>query len=187
MLQEQVRNRWLNRIFGVRGEIDKVRLVKGVNFLYQLAGLKSPEIVYAQSPMGCVLCDSIVSRLLRSDSVWASVKDSVRASVWASVSDSVKVMSLCGNIGDYGWVAFFNYFEEIGVLKHRGFRKFRSLLESNVYDMTQRNGVVCVCGMPVLLERDDRGRLHSEVGMAIQWPDGWGVYALNGVRLSEKL
>ena len=36
---------------------------------------------------------------------------------------------------------------------------------------------------PCRLLRDDRNRLHSEDGMAIKYPDGWGVYAIHGVRV----
>ncbi len=31
------------------------------------------------------------------------------------------------------------------------------------------------------------GQLHRDGGLAIVWPDGWGVYALNGVRVPEAL
>lgn len=33
------------------------------------------------------------------------------------------------------------------------------------------------------LNRDDRGRLHSETGPAVAYPDGWAIYASHGVRL----
>jgi hypothetical protein len=37
------------------------------------------------------------------------------------------------------------------------------------------------------LHRDDRGRLHNEKGMAARYRDGWGVWAIHGVRLSERI
>ena len=39
----------------------------------------------------------------------------------------------------------------------------------------------------VVLHRDFRGRLHNECDMAVKYRDGWGVYALNGVRVPEWL
>jgi hypothetical protein len=34
-----------------------------------------------------------------------------------------------------------------------------------------------------ILERDERGRLHSLTGPACAYPDGWGIYAVHGVRV----
>ena len=46
---------------------------------------------------------------------------------------------------------------------------------------------VMVCARPSYIGRDARGRLHSEEGMAIRYPDGWGLYVLNGVRMEQEL
>ena len=34
-----------------------------------------------------------------------------------------------------------------------------------------------------ILERDERGRLHCVTGPACAYPDGWGIYAVHGVRV----
>jgi hypothetical protein len=36
-----------------------------------------------------------------------------------------------------------------------------------------------------ILNRDERGRLHSVTGPAVMYPDGWAIYAMHGVRVSE--
>ena len=38
---------------------------------------------------------------------------------------------------------------------------------------------------PQVINLDNRLRLHSEDGLAIRYPDGWGVYAWHGVRVPE--
>lgn len=38
---------------------------------------------------------------------------------------------------------------------------------------------------PVELHLDPNGRLHNTEGMALRYPDGFGVYAINGVRIHE--
>lgn len=40
---------------------------------------------------------------------------------------------------------------------------------------------------PVLLERDERGRLHNANGPCLQYRDGWSWYAWHGVSVPEKL
>lgn len=37
-----------------------------------------------------------------------------------------------------------------------------------------------------MLHRNMRGQLHCDGGMAVKYPDGWGVYALNGVRMKAE-
>ena len=37
------------------------------------------------------------------------------------------------------------------------------------------------------LHRNANHQLHNECGMAVKYPDGWGLYALNGVRVPEWL
>lgn len=39
---------------------------------------------------------------------------------------------------------------------------------------------------PVKISRDERGNAHCEDGMAIEYSDGWGVFAIGGVRVNEK-
>ncbi|MBV9258498.1 MAG: hypothetical protein JO215_10810 [Ktedonobacteraceae bacterium] len=39
---------------------------------------------------------------------------------------------------------------------------------------------------PLLLARDEAGRLHSETGKCVEYRDGWGFYAWHGVLVPEK-
>ena len=47
------------------------------------------------------------------------------------------------------------------------------------------NGVVIFTDRPVSLMRDDDGRLHHESSMAIEYSDGFGVWAWHGVLVPE--
>lgn len=40
---------------------------------------------------------------------------------------------------------------------------------------------------PLTIKKDSNGRLHSENGLAISWPDGWGLYMWHGTRVSQKI
>jgi hypothetical protein len=44
-----------------------------------------------------------------------------------------------------------------------------------------------VCERPRYIGRDDRGQLHSDERMAIEYPDGWGLYFLHGVKFPKDL
>jgi hypothetical protein len=44
---------------------------------------------------------------------------------------------------------------------------------------------VMVCERPTHIDRDAQGRLHSLTRQAIEWPDGWGIYRVNGVTVPD--
>jgi hypothetical protein len=44
-------------------------------------------------------------------------------------------------------------------------------------------GSVVLCDRPSRLERDGQGRLHSAAGPAVEYPDGWTLWAWHGVRV----
>jgi hypothetical protein len=46
------------------------------------------------------------------------------------------------------------------------------------------NDFVMVCERPEVIHLEN-GRLHSDHEMAIHWPDGWGLYFLDGVRFEK--
>ena len=128
------------------------------------------------------------------DSVWNSVKVSVWASVGNSVRDSVRDSELnyqqvgdFGNIGDFGWVAYYEYFTQIGVLNNKKFNQFQSLIESGVYDMLQYENLCIVCPLPVYISRNSEGRLHSLDNSAIRWKDDYEQHYIQGVFITPIL
>ena len=91
----------------------------------------------------------------------------------------------------YWGVAFVNFFFDVCKLKlskdimDRALA-YRKVCESVNYIWANRDFVM-VCARPVHIDKDEQGRLHSEFRMAIQYPDGWGLYMWHGVKVSEKI
>ena len=63
---------------------------------------------------------------------------------------------------------------------------YRKVCESVNYIWPNRDFVM-VCARPVKINRNSLGRLHKDGGMAISYPDGWGLYYLNGVKVTKYL
>lgn len=63
---------------------------------------------------------------------------------------------------------------------------YQKLLTSVNYFWTNKHFVM-VCARPIRIARNDDGQLHSDQVKAIEYPDGWGLYALDGVILTEAL
>lgn len=65
-------------------------------------------------------------------------------------------------------------------------RAYAAMSETGCYQWMNKDFCLS-CARPVTLLRDDRGRLHSDAGMAIAWPDGWGLWMIHGVRVTEQI
>jgi hypothetical protein len=95
-------------------------------------------------------------------------------------------------VGGWYWgVAFVSFFFDICKLKlskdimERALA-YRKVCESVNY-IWPNSDFVMVCERPTKINRDAQGRLHSITEMAIEYPDGWGLYYINGVQFDYEL
>ncbi len=131
------------------------------------------------------------------ESVWASVRESVwasvRESVWASVRDSVVTSvrdSVWDSVGQHfeaGWLSFYSYFLDVCNLRDcKRLSPLMRIAESSGWWIPRRN-VVLFSERPIRCEVNARKVLHSDGKMAIEYSDGFGVYANDGVRLPAEI
>ncbi len=156
---------------------DRTSAEEGIMLAYHLAGLSPPrKIVWCDSPLSQGLTRTIVLGLAENTEV--KVGDSVRDSVWDS----------CYGQHDANWLAFYDYFSEVCGLSEETqkltglWRIAKSanwwLPHQHICWVSERHHTLC---------RDDRGRLHCENGPALQYPDGWGIWAWHGVFVSQDM
>jgi len=93
---------------------------------------------------------------------------------------SFESFSAYGNISDYGWVSFYDFFSQIGVIDHKDFHSFKELLGSGIYDMIQLAGFCIVSALPTKIVRNNFGRPHNPTESAIVFADGYTQYYING-------
>jgi hypothetical protein len=126
------------------------------------------------------------------DQVWAQVGAQVRDQVRAQVGDQVRdqvgdqVGTAVWGQHDAGWLAFYDFFGRAYKLK--GTKRLEGLNEvarSAGWWWPFRNAVI-LTERPISLARDDEGRLHSESGAALLYSDGWGIWSVHGVRVSQQ-
>jgi len=125
-------------------------------------------------------------------SVWDSVRDSVEDSVRDSVEDSVRA-SVGDSVGDsvYGqqeasWLGFYEFFRnELNLINQT--EKLKGLIELSKHAgwFLPHKEICWVSERHCLLNRDDKGRLHSLNQPSVLYPDGWSIYAVHGVRVPE--
>ena len=183
------------------GPADRPSADRAIGMMYAGGGLAAPKIVWCGSPLGNGLARAVIdgSRL---DRVGASVRDSVGASAWDSVGASVRASvrasvgaSVWDSVGDSGygqhdadWLAFYRYFNEvIGLVeKTAPLVGMWELAESAGWWLPHEH-ICWISERPVALHRDAQGRLHAADRLAIEYPDGWGVYAWHGVRVPARV
>lgn len=156
-LTSVVRDKWLKQFFTPK-RIDEDRLKQGLTFLYELVDRPAPKISIVESPMQ-------VKKLLGSE-----------------YGDALLRLDL-----DYGWVAFYDFFQEIGIVKSTNFDRFKDLLISGVYDIaTAQDECICI-QPPLFIRRDEEHNLHSLDGPAVEWGDGFQQFFISGVSFDQSL
>ena len=128
------------------------------------------------------------------DNVRANVWDKVGANVGANVRDNVRANvganleyqspSSYVNYSDSGWVAFYDFFTEIGVLSFKDFNKYKDLIKNGVYYSVMFQGVCIVSRPPSYVIQNNDNQLHNVNGKAIKFRGNYGFYSVRGVIVS---
>src|SRR3990167_9173131 len=121
------------------------------------------------------------------DSVGDSVRNSVGASVWDSVRDSVWASvggGFCYGSHDASWLAFYEFFlneldlkccEKLAPMMHTAMHCGWWLPYENMVIASEKPSGIHLLG----------ARIHRDGGPAVLYRDGFSVWALNGVRVSQ--
>ena len=181
---------------------DRPKAERAIKLMYEAGGKKPPaKIVWCGSPLSQGLVRAIILdkkadsvsvgasvRASVMDSVGASVRASVGDSVWDSVGDSVRDSLGASVYGqhDVSWLAFYRYFHDNVSLVDQTSKLggLWMLAESAGWAIPHEN-ICWVSERHCVLERNEQGRLHCVSGPAVAYPDGWSIYAVNGVRVPE--
>ncbi len=137
--------------------------------------------------------------------VWVSVRDSVWASVRASVKDSVLDLdsvwvfvrsfvldSVWDSIGAWYWaddLATANVFADVGLLpkeKIKELEGWKRILETQRLGVLTKDIAIAYILPAPIIRRNSRGFLHSDTNPAVQWGKS-GLYFLNGVYFPKEL
>jgi len=132
------------------------------------------------------------------DAVYDAVGVAVGGAVDDAVLGAVKKIAwhnwLGGQFCVGGWwgsPSFVSFFTDICGLELSADIKerqiaYRKICESVNYFWCNANFVM-VCARPTKISLNSKGQLHCDGAKAIEYPDGWGLYMLNGVKVPEYL
>ena len=122
----------------------------------------------------------------------ANIGENIRANIRANINNTklekIETYSWCQH--DINWIAYHKYFEKYGLLPYdENFKIFDiwyDLACSCGWCYTFKN-IVFVCEKPNKLELNERGQLHKDGGMALEYSDGYGLHMLNGIAVPKYL
>jgi hypothetical protein len=119
--------------------------------------------------------------------VWQPVAEPLRIAIAANngiLQTGVQQWNCSFGLHDAPWIAYYDFLARAGVIGGEPLEPVRSLAEHCGWWWPYEN--LCLLSeRPNILKRDNRGRLHNENGMAVGFPDGWGLYAWNGILVPE--
>ena len=124
--------------------------------------------------------------------LWANLGANLRANLRANLGANLVAnlgklnyitTSYYGNISDFGWTCFYDFIntELIPSYELELWTKWKQLIDSNVYDTIQMDGLCVVMSMPKIVHINENKRLHCENGPCVEWKDGYKGYAWNGI------
>lgn len=167
---------------------DKKAVKAWVDMMYSLINKKNPKIIYIKSPLWAQYLANILTNKKLQKQI--NTGSEVWSEVWSEVgSEKLKWFPFAsyGNTTDYWWIAFYDYFESIGINIWKASEKFhifRDMILGWVYDMIQFENYCIVVELPEYYHKKNK-RLHSEKWPAIRFKDGYELYRLNWIKIKN--
>ena len=171
-----IRDEWLR--CGLSTEPANRQLAEeGVREAYRAAGLEPPALmIWLDSPMAGAYGQAILQTIpMPKAQVWAQVGDQVGAQVNRSAYGS----------SDMGWVAWFKAMQAIGVTLPAAAETIAAVSEQVGWWWPFENAVIAT-ERPRIIKFDGEKRLHCETGPAIEYADGFAIYAWRGIKIPKE-
>jgi len=166
-----------------------------IAYCYEVSSLPVPPMIVVDSPLKAQLIGNILApvddypdlKSLESKSV-----DELKAMIGTAEQ---KYISFCWrDFSDWGWVAFYRFFTEIGELKHDKFNKYYELIKKSgvfIWIAFDKAAIIVRSPTKVNLEPQIPGRnvrrLHCTSEPAISFRDGIDYYFVEGKLFKKDL
>lgn len=158
---------------------DRPRAEKAVRLMYECGGLKPPrKIVWCGSPLALVRREGLDD---------AKAEAGVAQGTRLSGDKPASTGSCVYGQHDAGWLSFYAFMRnELKLVEQTDkLAGLTELCKSAGWALPYEN-TCYVSERHSRVSRDNAGRLHNLDGAAVLYPDGWGVYAVRGVRVPKE-
>ena len=153
-------NEWMK--FGLSTTTDRVKAESLVSSIYKEGGLNPPKkIIWCESP----------------DAGYKKAKE--------ILGDNSRPLPCYGS-HDAHWLAFYSAYLEFGIDECKHLIPLIEMAKCSGW-FFPLDDVCILTPNPIRLSLDELGRLHDEYNKAIEYPDGWGLYYINGISVNEQI
>ena len=169
-LIEEVKNEYLAAFNSLK--FDEGMAKRHIEFLYEMNKEQKPEILVMDSPYAMqAKCREMENKILKPDE-----------------KKTERFYFSYGDVFDYNWVAFYDYFFRAGLLpKNELFEKFKANGINGAWFVITLKGMALIGRPPIELNRDEKGRLHCLAKSAIRFKDGHELFFVDGINISKKM
>lgn len=174
------RDKWLE--IGLKtGPGNREKAEEALARAYEAAGLKPPKIMlWADSPhAGAILAAALMK-------IEKAPTPNDLGEVTQKEASDILGSAIYGQ-HDANWLAFYDYFGRVvGIKEIQKLQGLMDLAEQCGWCWVFDNAAV-LTERPTGLSRDERGRLHNPNGPAVAYSDGYGIWAIHGVRVPKDI
>ena len=161
----ELMDKWLKNSWG---ETNHVQCREAVNDIYKNMGYKSPLVLHFSSPIIAIITAYLVDRghsqlYSQLDSQLRNQLGSHYITVWWGT-----------------WACYYEYAHYLGVKFDKTNYELFVKFVASIHSCSPYEKVFIYSNKPTICSWKGT-RLHNESGMAVEYADGWGWYALNGV------
>ena len=200
----QFRDQWL-RIGQATGAANMEVVTPIITRFYQQIGKPVPVTIQLSSPLMANLAINLLSDQLSAQlsvQLHDQLSDQLRAQLRAQLSDQLRAQlsdqkmeyrpTYFWGAHDAFWIAFYQYPQRF--LKADIYKDAQLALLDDWATLAEHSlwwypfeSICFVCDRPSVYHLDTQGRLHSEAEMSMRFTDGFGFYAIHGIRVPEKV
>ena len=182
--------------------VDKNKAKKAIEDMYKAMGENNPIVIIGNSPANAFLLNILFFTLIKNiksdqlhgqlyDQLHGQLYGQLRGQLYGQLYDQLDGQ-LHGQLGSfylsyfwYDWAGLYDYGKYIGV-------KYNNKKMDLFFNfIVECHFVLAYKGVAFISEKPQinffNRRLHSLTGKSIEYPDGWGLYNINGVKFDKEL
>ena len=156
--------------------------------LYAAAGLEKPSVIVLDSPLACLAARTLLKRLMKDG---GQLEDQLRGQLWGQLwgTEIEFVPTYYAGGSEFYWAAFYEFCGKSGAkYSDQQSRWLDAWLNyaDKAGALYPYDGLAFVSRRPASLSFDENRVLHSEVGPAMAFNDGFSLHCWHGVRVPEE-
>lgn len=184
----EYRDKWIG--YGLSTEpADRAEAEAGVREVYKASDLTPPDrVIWLDSPMSGLIGAAMLMDPDNFDPDEVN-QETVNARRDELSKKAIRSQMSNASYGQFeaGRLAYYDYMTSVLGVEGTAVLEGHKRVASSSGWWWPFDEAVILTERPVEIHRDDENRLHSETGMAISYPDGWGLYSWHGILVPGSL